>query len=99
MGTTFIKKDFFGDKLMGNPLVEQDGTVTNQNGEPFTIVHQYDRNPQLKQVIHNKYKKVIYREPPKIDNPKGFTYKQWLDIRKKGQYDTQYNEMLKGKEL
>ena len=49
MGTTFIKKDFFGDKLMEpTPLVEQDGTVTNQNGEPFTIVHQYDRNPQLK---------------------------------------------------
>ena len=100
MGTTFMKKDFFGDKLMEpTPLVEEDGTVTNQKGEPFTIVHQYDRNPQLKQVIHNKYKKMIYPEPPKIDNPKGFTYKEWLDIRKKGQYDTQYNEMLKGKRV
>ena len=67
--------------------------------EIFTIVHQYDRNPQLKQIIHNKYKKMIHLDSTKVDNPKGFSYKEWLDIRKKGQYDTQYNEMLKGKEL
>ena len=100
MGTTFIKKDFFGDKLMEpTPLITEDGTVTNQNGDPFTIVHQYDRNPQLKQILHNKYKKMIHPEPPKSDNPKGFTYKDWLNIRQKGQYDTQYNEMLKDKRV
>ena len=58
MGTTYIKKDFFGDKLMEpTPLVKEDGTVTNQQGIPFSIVHQYDRDPRLKQIIHNKYKR------------------------------------------
>ena len=29
-----MKKDFFGDKLMEpTPLVEQDGTITNQKGD------------------------------------------------------------------
>lgn len=98
MGTTFIKKDFFGDKLMEpTPLVTEDGIVTNQNKEPFTIVHQYDRNPQLKEIIHNKFKRVVHPEPNNESN--GFTYKEWLNIRKQGQYDTQYNEFLKNKRV
>ena len=100
MGTTYIKKDFFGDKLMEpTPLVLEDGTVTNQKGEPFCIVHQYDRDPKLKEVIHNKFRKQIYNEPKKVDNPRGFTYKEWKTFQKLGQYDSQYNEMLKGKRV
>jgi hypothetical protein len=100
MGTTYIKKDFFGDKLMEpTPLVLEDGTVTNQKGEPFCIVHQYDRDPKLKEVIQMKYERKIYNEPPRINEPRGFTYDEWKSIRSKGRYDTQYNEFLKDKRV
>jgi hypothetical protein len=56
MGTTYIKKDFFGSKLLEpTPIISNDGTVTNQQGEPFHIVHQYDRDPKLKHQILRKY--------------------------------------------
>ena len=100
MGTTYIKKDFFGDKLMEpTPLVLEDGTVTNQKGEPFCIVHQYDRNENLKKTTHMKYKNEIYSEPNYSNNPRGFTYDEWKRIRSKGQYDTQYNDFLKDKKV
>lgn len=100
MGTTFIKKDFFGDKLMEpTPLVEEDGTVTNQNGEAFTIVHQYDRNPQLKEVIHEKYKKMIYPEPRQKNPVSTFSYEKLNLVKNLGKYDTQYNEFLKDKKV
>ena len=100
MGTTYIKKNWFGDKLMEpTPLVMEDGTVTNQKGEQFCIVHQYDRDPNLKQKIHSKFKKMRIPEPPKTNNPRGFTYKEWETIREFGKYDTQYNHFLKDKRV
>jgi hypothetical protein len=34
----------------------ENGIVTTTNGELFTIVHQYDRDLELKQLIQTKYK-------------------------------------------
>lgn len=100
MGTTFIKKDFFGDKLMEpTPLVYDSGTVTNQKGEPFCIVHQYDRNNRLREIIQNKFKYNLYNEPTRNNEPLPFNYSNWLKLKTKGQYDTQYNDMLKGKRV
>jgi hypothetical protein len=92
-----IKKDHFGDKLL-EPTPIVDDLIRNQKGEPFVIVHQYDRNPQLKQSIHNRYKDKIYSEPSD-DNSLGFTYENWLSIRSKGKYDTQYNDLLRDKKV
>ena len=97
LGTVLIKKDHFGDKLL-EPTPIVDDLIRNQKGEPFVIVHQYDRNPQLKQSIHNMYKDKIYAEPSK-DNALGFSYENWLSIRSKGKYDTQYNDLLKDKRV
>lgn len=36
--------------------VDEEGWVTNDKGELYSIVHQYDRNPNLKQVIESRYK-------------------------------------------
>ena len=57
LGTVWVKKDHFGDKLLEpTPNLEIDGKLVNQNGDSFTIVHQYDRDPNLKQLFTNKYK-------------------------------------------
>lgn len=56
LGTTLIKKDFFGNRLLEpTPIIKGDFTITNQKGDPFCIVHQYDRNPQIKDNIIRKY--------------------------------------------
>ena len=54
LGTVWIKKNEI-------PLLEptptyKDGKFYNQKGEEFTIVHQYDRDPQIKIEIKNLYK-------------------------------------------
>ena len=54
LGTVWIKKNEI-------PLLEptptyKDGKFYNQKGEEFVIVHQYDRDPHLKNQIKNLYK-------------------------------------------
>jgi hypothetical protein len=54
LGTVWVK----GNEL---PITEptpiyKDGKFYNQNGEEFVIVHQYDRDPKIKQEIINLYK-------------------------------------------
>lgn len=57
LGTVLIKKDVFGDKLLEpTPIVESDGTIKNQKGELFCVVHQYDRDNKLKAQYLKKYK-------------------------------------------
>jgi hypothetical protein len=57
MGTVHIKKDEFKDVLLEpSPVINRDGYVYNQKGELFSIVHQYDRDPKLKQLVYNRYK-------------------------------------------
>lgn len=37
------------------PVIDEDGYVKNQSGELFFIVHQYDRVPELKTKVINRY--------------------------------------------
>lgn len=56
LGTVWVKKDHFGDKLLEpTPNLEIDGKLVNQKGDSFVIIHQYDRDPKLKEIIINKY--------------------------------------------
>lgn len=56
LGTVFMKKDTFGDKLIEPTPIYKDNKFYNQNGDEFVIVHQYDREEQIKQQIYEKYK-------------------------------------------
>jgi hypothetical protein len=54
LGTVYMKKNEL-------PILEptptyKDGKFYNQNGDEFVIVHQYDRDPQIKMEIKNLYK-------------------------------------------
>jgi hypothetical protein len=51
-----IKKEHFGDKLLEPTPIYWEDKFFNQNGDEFTIVHQYDRHPQIKELIYQKYK-------------------------------------------
>jgi hypothetical protein len=56
LGTVWVKKDHFGDKLLEpTPKLEIDGKLVNQEGQSFCIVHQYDRDVKLKELITNRY--------------------------------------------
>lgn len=56
LGTVWVKKDHFGDKLLEpTPKKHINGNITTQNDETFVIVHQYDRDPQLKQYFYTKF--------------------------------------------
>jgi hypothetical protein len=55
LGTVFIKKDHFGNKLLEPTPIYKDGEFFNSQNEKFVIVHQYDRNPQIKEIIYKKY--------------------------------------------
>jgi hypothetical protein len=35
--------------------IYKDGKFYNQNGDEFVIVHQYDRDPQIKKEIYERY--------------------------------------------
>jgi len=57
LGTVLIKKEQFGDKLLEpTPIITEDFVITNQKGQVFPIIHQYDRHPQLKQKLEERYK-------------------------------------------
>ena len=57
LGTVWMKKDHFGDKLLEpTPKLEIDGKFVNQKGDTFVIVHQYDREKSIKEIIEKKYK-------------------------------------------
>ena len=67
--------------------------------DDYFIVHQYDRVGDINNYINEKYTRPILPEPPKSDNPIGFTYDRWKSIRDYGRFDQSYNEMLKGKRV
>ena len=51
-----VKKDEFKDVLLEpTPIVSSDYIVSNQKGEPFCMVHQYDRISEFKEFIYKKY--------------------------------------------
>ena len=56
LGTVLIKKNTFGNKLLEpTPIVDENFIVKNHQGEPFCLVHQYDRDPKFKEFIYKKY--------------------------------------------
>ena len=56
LGTVLVKKDEFKDVLLEpTPIVDENYIVKNQEGEPFCLVHQYDRIPHFKEFIYKKY--------------------------------------------
>jgi hypothetical protein len=56
LGTVWCKREEFMGKLTEpTPSLEHD-LFCSKSGEPFYVVHQYDRDPKLKQLIYQKYK-------------------------------------------
>jgi hypothetical protein len=56
LGTVLVNKEKFKDVLLEpTPNVDENYIVTNQKGEVFPLVHQYDRIPQFKEFINKKY--------------------------------------------
>lgn len=56
LGTVLVKKDEFRDVLLEpTPIVDENYIVKNQKREIFPLVHQYDRIPEFKQFIYQKY--------------------------------------------
>jgi len=46
----------YGPKLLERPpKIGPDGIVLNVNGKPFTLVHQYDRIPELSEIIDQRF--------------------------------------------
>jgi len=57
LGTTGPQIDYkYGDKLVEPKPILKDGKVCTSTGEPFYIVHQYDRVPEWKPIIMEQYK-------------------------------------------
>jgi hypothetical protein len=56
LGTVLIKKEHFGDKLLEPTPIYWEEKFYTQTGDEFVIVHQYDRHPQIKEHIYQKYK-------------------------------------------
>lgn len=53
---TVANQKYFGKTTAPCPKINwQEGIVTTDSGEPFTIVHQYDRMPELKKRLEEKY--------------------------------------------
>lgn len=56
LGTVLIKKDYFKDKLIEKtPIIKGHKVINPETNTEFYIVHQYDRNPHLKEMIINAY--------------------------------------------
>lgn len=57
MGVSWDKRETHKDKLLEPPpVVSPDGRVLTSDGREFYIVHQYDRDPIVKKLIHERYK-------------------------------------------
>lgn len=54
LGTVFMKRNEL--PILEPTPMYNDTKFYNQNGDKFVIVHQYDRNEQIKQEIYQKYK-------------------------------------------
>ena len=52
------KMDDFRPKLLEPEPIYKNNIVYTSKGEPFVIVHQYDRVPEWKQYVQNKYKQI-----------------------------------------
>ena len=50
-----IEKDHFAPFITEKHPIFEDGLMKSGDGKPYYIVHQYDRDPVLKEYYHNKY--------------------------------------------
>lgn len=56
LGTVLIKKDYFKENLTEpTPIIDGSQIINPHTHHPFYVVHQYDRDPNLKEVIINEY--------------------------------------------
>jgi hypothetical protein len=53
LGTVWVNKDRL--PITEPTPIYKDSKFYNQKGEEFTIVHQYDRDPQTKKEIYERY--------------------------------------------
>lgn len=67
--------DEFGPYLLEERPYMEEGIVKNSYGQPFYIVHQYDRVPEWTKVIHKKYGITFDKDTDIGTSPKYFVYK------------------------
>ena len=51
-----IERDHFAPFITEKHPIFEDGVMKTGDGQPYYIVHQYDRDPELKKFYHDKYK-------------------------------------------
>ena len=56
------------------PTMSKDGLIVNSNGNPFVIVHQYDRVPEWMEYFSKKYGTNITKDTNTGSSPKYFLY-------------------------
>lgn len=61
--------------LEGTPTMSENGQIVNSEGNPFYIVHQYDRVPEWMEYFSKKYGTNITAETNTGTSPKYFLYK------------------------
>jgi len=68
-------KDVLGPYLLEErPSMRDDGLIVNSNGDPFVIVHQYDRVPEWMEYFSKKYGTNITKDTNTGTSPKYFLY-------------------------
>jgi hypothetical protein len=53
---TVANSKYFDKTTSPCPMVTKEGIVLTQSGKPFTIIHQYNRIPELRRILEEKYK-------------------------------------------
>jgi hypothetical protein len=67
--------NIFGPYLLEKrPSMNEDGLIVNSNGNPFVIVHQYDRVPEWMEYFSKKYGTNITKDTNTGSSPKYFLY-------------------------
>ena len=56
LGTVLIKKEEFKNVLLEPTPIYSKGKLYTQDGKKFCLIHQYDRDPKLKNEFYQKYK-------------------------------------------
>ena len=56
------------------PTMREDGLIVNSDGDPFVIVHQYDRVPEWMEYFSKKYGTNITKDTNTGSSPKYFLY-------------------------
>jgi hypothetical protein len=60
--------------LEERPSMNEKGAIVNSDGDPFAIVHQYDRVPEWMEYFSKKYGTNITKDTNTGSSPKYFLY-------------------------